>query len=361
MLEKSKEGWTTERTYDAETRTTRIDNYLPEGEGSEIRITKSWIDGDDAAHRYDVRIDLVAARDMYSQGTNADGQQCVLHQGAGCRHGHASAEELWYGEVDVPIGGLTYNDFIARETALIADDGTEYPVLTRDQAALDPEYEGELWINAGWTNPDNRRVATPEHVYEVRSTTNTAIGSVEATNRRLGLFDLTLTKDWGDSLGDFNEGDTNNPRPEATFTISCAENPGAFSLNEEGNLVVSVSGNTLPVTDANGNPVKAEIVDTNGNAATNGNARISIDRNLASSTYQLFGLPKYDANGMNVHYDVVESWTSDSGDYQSTKQLVITLSRKVPVASMTPRRSALITRVLAHAISCSTKHGTITM
>ena len=98
-----------------------------------------------------------------------------------------------------------------------------------------------------------------------------------------------------------------------------AQAPGAFSLNEEGNLVVSVSGNTLPVTDANGNPVKAEIVDTNGNAATNGNARISIDRNLASSTYQLFGLPKYDANGMNVHYDVVESWTSDSGDYQSTK------------------------------------------
>lgn len=320
VLEKSKEGWTTERTYDAETRTTRIDNYLPEGEGSEIRITKSWIDGDDAAHRYDVRIDLVAARDMYSQGTNADGQPNVSYtKGQVVATVTLSAEELWYGEVDVPIGGLTYNDFIAQETALIADDGTEYPVLTRDQAALDPEYEGELWINAGWTNPDNRRVATPEHVYEVRSTTNTAIGSVEATNRRLGLFDLTLTKDWGDSLGDFNEGDTNNPRPEATFTISCAENPGAFSLNEEGNLVVSVSGNTLPVTDANGNPVKAEIVDTNGNAATNGNARISIDRNLASSTYQLFGLPKYDANGMNVHYDVVESWTSDSGDYQSTK------------------------------------------
>lgn len=320
VLEKSKEGWTTERTYDAETRTTRIDNYLPEGEGSEIRITKSWIDGDDAAHRYDVRIDLVAARDMYSQGTNADGQPNVSYtKGQVVATVTLSAEELWYGEVDVPIGGLTYNDFIAQETALIADDGTEYPVLTRDQAALDPEYEGELWINAGWTNPDNRRVATPEHVYEVRSTTNTAIGSVEATNRRLGLFDLTLTKDWGDSLGDFNEGDTNNPRPEATFTISCAENPGAFSLNEEGNLVVSVSGNTLPVTDVNGNPVKAEIVDTNGNAATNGNARISIDRNLASSTYQLFGLPKYDANDMNVHYDVVESWTSDSGDYQSTK------------------------------------------
>ena len=320
VLETSKDGWTTERTYDTETRTTRIDNYLPEGEGSEIRITKSWIDGDDAAHRYDVCIDLVAARDMHSQGTNADGQPNVSYtKGQVVATVTLSAEELWYGEVDVPIGGLTYNDFIAQETALIADDGTEYPVLTRDQAASDPEYEGELWINAGWTNPDNRRVATPEHVYEVRSTTNTAIGSVEATNRRLGLFDLTLTKDWGDSLGDFNEGDANNPRSEATFTISCAENPGAFSLNEEGNLVVSVSGNTLPVTDANGNPVKAEIVDTNGNAATNGNARISIDRNLASSTYQLFGLPKYDASGMNVHYDVVESWTSDSGDYQSTK------------------------------------------
>ena len=33
VLETSKEGWTTERTYDPETRTTRIDNYFPEGEG----------------------------------------------------------------------------------------------------------------------------------------------------------------------------------------------------------------------------------------------------------------------------------------------------------------------------------------
>lgn len=40
VLEVKKDNWHSERTYDSDTRTTRIDNYFPEGEGSEIRVTK---------------------------------------------------------------------------------------------------------------------------------------------------------------------------------------------------------------------------------------------------------------------------------------------------------------------------------
>lgn len=321
------EKWYSQRTYDPETRTTRIDNYFPEGEGSEIRVTKSWLDGDDAAHRYKVEVELVAKKDMANEDGSVsyeagdvvkptNGQPIVL-----------SSDELWYAEVGVPIGGLSYKDFEAREVALIDDNGTpndtsddvRYPVLTKDEANDDPQYTDELWLNAGWTNPENRRVVTPEHVYEVKTTYNDEIESCEVTNRRLGLLDLTVTKDWYDGLGDDVAEGT---RPGATLTLSNQEYPNAFTLNENGELMVSVSGNTLPVSDSDGNPVKASIVDADGNPVTDGSggsARIDIDTTDTSTTYEFFGLPKYDANGMNVHYDVTEAWTGDAGDYHSTK------------------------------------------
>lgn len=323
VLETSKDGWSSERSYDAETRTTRVDNYFPEGEGSEIRISKSWLDGDDAAHRYIVRIDLVAAHDMHSNATNPDGSYVVEYKaGETVATVELSESELWFTEIDVPIGGLTYEDFTAVETALVDDndtpddpaDDTEYPVLTRDEA--EDQYAGEPWVNAGWTNPDNRRAATLEHVYEVRSTRNDTLQSVEATNRRLGLFNLTVTKAWGDGLGDNPE---NNTRPDAVLTLSCDEYSDAFSVDEDGNLQVSVSANTLPVLDAEGNPVKATIVDADGNPAERGSAQVAVDTSLANSTYEFFGMPKYDASGMNVRYSVVEHWTGEHGDYQSSR------------------------------------------
>lgn len=318
VLETNKAGWDSERTYDPETRTTRIDNYFTEGEGSEIRVTKKWIDGDDAEHRYKVEVTLYAARDMESQARDADGNPLHSYkQGDPVMEGIKLSEgEQWFTEVDVPIGGLTYKDFYAQETALIADDGTRYPVVTIDEAKA--QYPNEDWVNAGWTNPDNRRVATPEHVYEVRYQENNTLQSLEVTNRRLGLFDLTVTKTWNDALGTDEDG----TRPEAMLTLSCDEYPEAFSLDENGNLQVSVSGNILPVTvtDETGSAITVTIVDADGNSADKGSARIQVDTTKQSATYQFEGMPKYDANGMNVHYSVNETWDStDHGDYYSTK------------------------------------------
>lgn len=327
VLETPKDDWTTERTYDPETRTTRIDNYFPEGEGSEIRVTKSWIDGDDAEHRYTVRVNLVANHDMHSQGTNPDGSYVTEYQaGQVVATVDLTESDLWFAEIDIPIGGLSYQDFTAVEVGLVASDNgtpddmsddTVYNALTKEEAAQNPDYADESWVNAGWTNPENRRVATPEHVYEVRSTENDTLDSCEVTNRRLGLFDLTIDKTWNDALGN----DPDGIRPGAVLTLSCDEYPEAFSLDTDGNLQVSVSANTLPVTitDDEGNPVKATIVNANGEPAERGNARIEIDTTKSTSSYEFSGMPKYDANGMNVHYSVNESWTEDSGDYNSTE------------------------------------------
>lgn len=330
VLEVKKDNWHSERTYDPDTRTTRIDNYFPEGEGSEIRVTKYWLDGDDAAHRLKVRAQLVAKHYMKSNATNADGSpryeynegeavEWIDDDGVLRDTIDLTSSELWFAEIDVPIGGLTYKDFEVREIALVDDKGTEdtaddveYSVLTRQEAQT--QHEGEAWVNAAWTNPDNRRVATDQHVYEVKTRYNESMQSCEITNRRLGLLDITVSKEWKDGLG----ADEDKTRPEATLTLSCLEYDDAFSLDANGNLQVSVSGNTLAITDGNGDSVKATIVnDADGDG--HGSAQVTVDTTKATSEYVFEGLPKYDADGLNVHYAVEEDWKADAGDYRSSK------------------------------------------
>lgn len=330
VLEVKKDNWHSERTYDPDTRTTRIDNYFPEGEGSEIRVTKYWLDGDDAAHRLKVRAQLVAKHYMKSNATNADGSpRYEYNEGEavewidddGVLHDtiDLTSSELWFAEIDVPIGGLTYKDFEVREIALVDDKGTEttdddtvYEVLTRNEA--EAQYADEAWVNAAWTNPENKRVATDQHVYEVKTRYNESMQSCEITNRRLGLLDITVSKEWKDGLG----ADEDKTRPEATLTLSCLEYDNAFSLDANGNLQVSVSGNTLAITDGNGDSVKATIVnDADGDG--HGSAQVTVDTTKATSEYVFEGLPKYDADGLNVHYTVEEDWKADAGDYRSSK------------------------------------------
>ena len=336
VLETHKENWHTERTYDPDTLTTSIYNYFPEGEGSDIRVTKYWLDGDDAGHRLKVRAQLVALKHMESKAEDENGDPLYSYEegdvvewidddGEVQTTFDLTAAELWYAEIDVPIGGLNYKDFEVQEVALVDDRGTAttdddvvYPVLTRDDAQASDEYKDESWVSASWVNPENRRVATEQHVYEVKSRYNDSMKSCEVTNRRLGLLDLTITKDWKDGLGDDPE---DNTRPAAQLTLSCLEYGSAFTVNDNGELQVSVSGNILTVTDADGNPVKATIVDADGNPADAGNAVVEIDTSKASSTYEFFGLPKYDGDGMNVHYDVTEAYTGDTGDYTTSRNV----------------------------------------
>ena len=330
VLEVKKDNWHSDRTYDPDTRTTRIDNYFPEGEGSEIRVTKYWLDGDDAAHRLKVRAQLIALEPMESKAKDENGDPLYEYDEGdpvswidddGNLHDtfDLTSAELWYAEIDVPIGGLNYKNFEVREVALVDDRGTEdtsddvvYEVLTRDKAQ--EQRKGEAWVNAAWTNPDNRRVATDQHVYEVKSRYNESMRSCEITNRRLGLLDITVSKEWKDGLG----ADEDKTRPEATLTLSCLEYDNAFSLDAEGNLQVSVSGNTLAITDADGNPAKAIIVNDDDNDG-HGSAQVTVDTTKATSEYVFKGLPKYDADGLNVHYTVEEDWKADEGDYRSSK------------------------------------------
>ena len=310
VLEQRAEGWYTEREYDPATRTTTIRNHIPVGEGTELYVTKRWVDGDDAAHRPDVLVRVTAKVDLPSQQTDPQTGKPVRVIKAGTVIADQivlSESNNWFEEFGVSVGGVTYDDLIIEETGLrYPGSDVVYPVVSIDEAQ--EAYPGAGWINVGWTNPDNKRVATDNHVYEVApGSVNQVKNAWEITNRRLGLVDITVDKAWNDMLDTDPEG----LRPDATITLSVDR--GTFSTGDNGGAYVTLpGGNTLPVLDGSGNPV-AGTVSQDGSSLT-----VAVDTTKAASTYEFFGLPKYDGDGVVVHYSVSEQWAGDAGDYTSS-------------------------------------------
>ena len=337
VLEQAPSGWHTERTYDADTHTTRIENTVGPGEGSEIRLIKNWNDGDDAAHRLPVVVDLVATTSMTAKQNIDPATDELYHYDAGevvVSNITLSADNSWFAEVDVPIGDVSYKQFRIEEKYLIGDDGTQYPIVSGANNGADAQtaYANKGistdWINIGWdykSTENTYRVATEDHVYQVSGTPtategeyNDAMSAVTATNRRLGLLDIDITKIWNDGVDHDN-------RPKAELVLSCTEYTDAFSIDAEGKAWVQVSENRIPVLDAEGEQLttadSVRIENIDGSQALV--MTMELDLTQSKFTYAFHGLPKYDNSGNVVHYDVKERWAPDenAGEYTSTKEV----------------------------------------
>ena len=339
VLEEGVGGWHTTRTYDPETRTTRMENAVGPGYGSEIRIMKDWIDGADDSHRLDVVVQLVPLHDMqsaadpnktYKAGEPIDVQAIENTDGSNWINSETdeitlSADNAWFIEAYVPVDDVQYDDFELVEVALVDEDGTRYPVASSATDAEDKYAELAAdgfpmdWVNVGWdyqTTETTSRVATPDHVYQTYATQNgkgeynDAMEAVVATNRRLGLVDLTVTKTWQDGV--------DPSRPEAELVVSCAEEDGVFHITNDQVWVQLEGGNAVPVTDAEGNTLIASEnnITLEGNVRNDGTTQtgdtlvmtVDTPENETTSTYEFFGLPKYNGSGDVVHYDVTERW-----------------------------------------------------
>lgn len=343
VLEDPVDGWHTDRVYDAEKHLTKVENTVGPGEGSEIRVMKNWIDGDDAAHRQPVVVQLVVTDEdgIRSEATNDDGTPkyeyaygetvtAVSQDNQSTENGQIilSADNSWFAEVEIPIGRLSYTQFKLVEVGLLQDDGTINPVVDSPAQAAE-EYGADIvWGNVGWDYDDTEntsRVANEHHVYETSAGAddepqhNDAMRAVTASNRRIGLLDLTVTKLWQDG------GDAEN-RPDARIELSCTEYADAFSIDDTGYVWVQVSDNRLPVnipTGPNAND-RRQLNTTEDKVSLDkktGNLVMEIDSSAAGTegTYHFFGLPKYDAQSAVVHYDVNEQWVGDHEGYASSK------------------------------------------
>lgn len=333
VLETPKDGWHVDRVYDAETHTTTINNTIGVGEGSEIRVIKQWKDGDDSSHRLPVVVDLVAVKSMTAKQNIDPATDELYHYEPGdivVEDIVLTAGESWYAEVDVPIGNVDYTYFkvVERGMGVVEqEDGSiepQYPAVTYEEAR--DVYKGITddlaWINTAWeymSTKDAVRIATPDHVYRTTASEDAEptyledMQAVTASNRRLGIFDLTIEKTWND------QGE--HVRPPAELVVSCLENDEAFGVDGRDGITVSAGGanaNTLPVVDNEGNQLF-----TGGDSiyrVEDGKLIITVDTadDAYSSTYYIHGLPKYDGNGLVVHYDVEERGLNGS-EYVPTK------------------------------------------
>ncbi len=200
VVEDEPAGWDSERTYDAENHLTTITNSYGPGEGTDFHLLKEWTDGDDSAHRLTCYVTVRAARELTSRNGSVHYDAGEIIQ-ADIELSEANA---WFYELVVPVDNLTTDDVLIEETCLDASDGSErFEVYTRTEAE-EAGLGNEDWVNVGWTN-DLERVATHEHAYEVTYAAE-AVGpfgeqTLTVNNRRIGLIDLTVEKEWVDGVG----------------------------------------------------------------------------------------------------------------------------------------------------------------
>ena len=308
VVESEPAGWDSDRVYDAENHLTTITNSYGPGEGTDFHLLKEWTDGDDSAHRLICYVTVRAARDL----TARDGS-LRYRAGEVIRADIALSEaNAWFYELVVPVDGLTTDDIVIEETRLDALDGSEsFEVFTRDEAVA-AGLGHEDWVNAGWTN-DLERVATHEHAYEVTYAAEAAGPFGEQTltvnNRRIGLIDLTVEKEWIDGSAAPDE------RPAAELVLR-VDDPEARFFVEGGNAYAQLAGgNKIPLYDQDGAPLDSARVEDGGMALV-----VPVSPDSDTSTYGFFGLPKYKgiaSDGEVVHYTVEERFANqqEQGDY----------------------------------------------
>ena len=276
VMEQQKDGWYATRNYDPEEHLTTFRNFIPEGEGSLLYVSKDWVDGSDSAHRNTSVVQLVAKHDMHNEagsiaykkgdivtkiGDNSDptlGDTGVVDDQGRI---YLSEANGWFAEITIGINGLSAEDFDIVEVGLqspAADedgDHTFYPTYTYGEEsygqdaetgetayyenayAEDSEVANEIWAHIGWEEGDAPRIATDQHVYEVTyGYTDFEVGTTKqpvltVRNRRIGIVNLDATKTWVDTL----TGEEVGERPDAELVLSSDASGGGHKVFSIGN------------------------------------------------------------------------------------------------------------------------------
>ena len=336
VVETGTEGFTVSRTVDPATNATKIYNTPVGTEGSltDIRITKDWVDGGNSSARLPIKVDLYAKQDLYA--SNAVGAQPTIKAGSKINEQpiELNDENSWYyiarltvyyvkgtdGKLK-PISGV---DMLADAFRIQEVDSDDYEVLTREQVQqrVDTGQSAYSPVLQNWTD-DNPRMFPKDkdgkpadgYVYEVTYGVNREKGSLEVTNRRLGMVNIEIDKTWKDGRFPGN-------RPASQFTIAAKNNAVAFSANAEGRIIATGAngGGTYPLSKigADGKtlePLTRRDVSISKDGVT---LTISVDPTLDHSEYEVYGLPKYDGKGFVIEYGTDEDITGQKGDYKSS-------------------------------------------
>ncbi|MDO4276130.1 MAG: SpaA isopeptide-forming pilin-related protein, partial [Eubacteriales bacterium] len=246
--------WHTTYKYDVKERKADITNE-PTGEGTIIRVRKKWIDDSDESHRIPVQVQV------FDKKTNEKvGDPVTL-----------DSTNNWWAEVGVKKDTKA-EDYYIRELQ------TE-TLWSQDAAPAEDTDTQKIFEPDSYANSEH-------HKYFVTYNNDTADarGMLCVTNRRVGLVDLTVTKNWVDQ-------DNNADRPtDLKLKLYCQEHEDAIDYT---NNTINFGNDSLPIKlsdGSEGSAIQAVAYDTQSN----------------TYTYSFYNLPKYDGEGKVVHYYIKE-------------------------------------------------------
>lgn len=310
----------------------------PGEDASIVRVSKTWSDGGNTSARVPVRVGVFAAHDIEKDG------QVVYAKDQKIGDTMLFEDNGWYSELLVGVGGLDQTkDVYIRELSVddAQDANSNYLVLTRDEVAsgaAGTEYQ-QLLINWADTNPDNPRnermvVSSSDnqgYAFDVSYGKNDSLDSLEVSNRRVGVVDVTANKTWTD------QGSNPSNRPEACLVLSSSREGNVFHSDENGDVYVNVGDlgvneksyvctssdlSSKTIYNTKTDPAFIWLADKDGNRVDGGEGAklcVRVDSTASDSQVQFATLPKYDSAGAVVDWTVKESWLEDSADYVSSE------------------------------------------
>ena len=312
LLEQLKEGDNRFPIYETNRVTDPTEDYgnyettviNPIGPGQRVMVRKDWIDDSDTLHREDVTFAVYVKPGAAMQ--EEDKNKCVgeitLKNGVwydyvGINDSNYTADEVYILEIKVGDTELTWPN----EAKYGAYAGKKLSEMPREPL------DGDVII-----------YNTDHHRYQVTYKEDEIAGEIFkiAENRRLGNVDITVTKNWKDGNGagrqaliaELNKIQENDKTPPKL--VLYLEFDETMGVNHD--YVIDYIENTVQVAQE-GDLVK--ILNKEGEPAAAIQKLLTVNTTQTSSDsseYYFFNLPKYDANGTTVRYEVREIWVDEN-------------------------------------------------
>ncbi len=272
------------------------------GSGQEIYVKKQWLDDGDAQHRGKVRF-TVYNRTGENQFEPVEGAGEVV----------LTSADFWWKEVGIP-DSIDKKNILVLETAVTSAESDEWIPITHTPEEMERIYQ-ELQSQEAAEDTYRQNFETEEHMYLQRYSIMDIAGNdfYTVTNQRLGIIDLTVTKEWRDGEGGTRADFLKILEEEnASLGIRLISTDVEDAIDYDGSTVDIGDGPyeiQKPGAEDPTKPEKAAAVQT-------------IDVEQQSSNYYFYNLPKYTPLGEVVHYSVEEVVIYEDGkieDFQTFK------------------------------------------
>lgn len=286
---------------DTDTYTTVLEKHVGE-DGLRLRLKKNWLDDSDVEHRHPVEMTV------YERTGEEQFQELKKVK--------ITKDDFWWKETWVSKD-VKEENILVLETGIFAEDETAVDPsvkisFTQDQMEKMYQQFSKIGTGEGQYVSLGENCSTPEHFY-TQYYSKTEIDDIlfyTVTNQRLGVIDLTVTKEWQDG----NNTELRTKYKEIlesfqyhlAFKLICVEMPDAVNY-DRNTVAVNIGEDPVPILGYD-----EDLSDSIPAEKTAAIQYLQIipeddDGNMQSEERMYFwNLPKYNTSGEIVHYEVKE-------------------------------------------------------